>query len=274
MFVQRLLTVMIAVPFLVAALLTSQVWIFKTICLLSLGLSFFEFLTMAGFSRAEIRVGLIFGLCHFGILLFDWPFHSSDSHSLLFENTLLLIGIFFSQIILKSTSLPNEGAASAARTALTFFGIHYLSLGVFIARLRDLPEGIFWIFLLLLMTWLNDTFAYFFGHRFGKRRLAPKISPGKTVEGFLGGYLGTFLGFISCWIVFGRPISLLHGMLLVLTVGLAGPLGDLSESLLKRSFGVKDSGHVIPGHGGMLDRIDALLFTAPVVYFWAIYAWK
>ena len=99
-----------------------------------------------------------------------------------------------------------------------------------------------------------------------------RISPGKTVEGFFGGYLGTLAGFFLFWLLLENDLALWKGIVLTMLVGIAGPIGDLSESLIKRSFHVKDSGNIIPGHGGMLDRIDALLFTAPVVYFFAAFA--
>ncbi len=96
--------------------------------------------------------------------------------------------------------------------------------------------------------------------------MAPLVSPGKTWEGFATGLVGSLLGYLLVWYGFGQPIPLGPGLCLALATGFTGPAGDISESLLKRSMGVKDSGTLIPGHGGMLDRIDALLFNAPVVY--------
>ena len=112
--------------------------------------------------------------------------------------------------------------------------------------------------------WATDTFAYFTGRSFGKRKLAPKLSPGKTVEGFVGGLLGAMLtgGLFAAWIHLPLAVGLgIGGM-----AGIVGPLGDLFESALKRELGLKDFGRVMPGHGGILDRFDSLLFVAPLAY--------
>jgi phosphatidate cytidylyltransferase len=121
---------------------------------------------------------------------------------------------------------------------------------------------------LLLMTILmtSDTFAYFTGHAFGRRRLAPTISPGKTVEGALGGLVGGVVAALGIRVLGLPDMPLVHAVLLGLVVAAAGIAGDLFESLLKRWAGVKDSGRLFPGHGGMLDRLDSLLFGAPVLY--------
>lgn len=260
MLFQRILTVIIAAPFLVAAVLCPVAAVFKGVTALALLIGLSEFYTLLGLSKAERLFALFLGLMHTLYLLFC-PLRGGEH---LFETTLLLFVIFLFYVFRQHPSLQGV----AARVGLILFGIFYVgTLGATVGLLKDLPFGTFWIFLLLAMTWLNDTAAYFIGHRFGRRRLAPLISPGKTVEGFAGGFLGSFAGFLVFWSLMENPLTLAQGLILVFLVGLAGPLGDLSESLLKRSFGVKDSGNIIPGHGGMLDRIDALLFAAPVVYF-------
>jgi phosphatidate cytidylyltransferase len=121
---------------------------------------------------------------------------------------------------------------------------------------------------LLLMTILmtSDTFAYFTGHALGRRRLAPAISPAKTVEGAFGGLAGGVVGALGIRALGLPDMPLVHALLLGLVVATAGIAGDLFESLLKRWAGVKDSGRLFPGHGGMLDRLDSLLFGAPVLY--------
>jgi phosphatidate cytidylyltransferase len=150
-------------------------------------------------------------------------------------------------------------------------GIFYVAtLGATIGLIRDRFQGEIWVLMLLAMTWLNDTAAYFVGHWWGRRKLAPQVSPGKTREGFLGGIAGSLIGFVIVWLLFGKPLPLGAGLVMAASVGLVAPVGDLAESLLKRGFGAKDSGHIILGHGGLLDRIDALLFAAPVVYGFAL----
>ena len=115
----------------------------------------------------------------------------------------------------------------------------------------DRGEILFWV--IMLGTWASDTFAYFAGSAFGKHKLCPSISPNKSVEGAVAGFIGC--------------VSLMLSVLLGFGVAIVAPLGDLVESVLKRSFGVKDSGKIFPGHGGVLDRCDSLLFAMPVGYY-------
>jgi phosphatidate cytidylyltransferase len=126
--------------------------------------------------------------------------------------------------------------------------------------------GTAWVVLAFVVTWANDTFAYFAGMFFGKHLLYEKVSPKKTWEGFAGGAAGSVVGalVIRATLLPELPVSL--AILLGAGAAVLGPMGDFTESLLKRSAGVKDSGKIIPGHGGLLDRIDALLFVVPWVY--------
>jgi phosphatidate cytidylyltransferase len=129
----------------------------------------------------------------------------------------------------------------------------------------DLPAGVCWLVVVVASVWAMDTAAYAVGRMIGRRKLAPAISPGKTVEGALGGLVAA--GAVAAWLgyICGLPVPL--GLLLGLAIGVVGQAGDLFESLLKRCAGVKDSGAILPGHGGILDRLDSLLFAAPVAYF-------
>src|SRR5262249_39667736 len=139
-----------------------------------------------------------------------------------------------------------------------------------IAALRVLPPvtlGPWRLVMLLATVMFSDTLAFFCGHALGRHRLAPTISPGKTVEGAAGGLLGGMLGalLVVPWLP-GLPAA--HALALGLVAAALGIAGDLFESLLKRWAGVKDSGRLFPGHGGMLDRLDSLLFAAPVFYYY------
>lgn len=130
-----------------------------------------------------------------------------------------------------------------------------------------LEAGAAWIYATFAVTWAADTGAYFAGRAFGKHKMSPVLSPKKTWEGLIGGAITTFLAAWGIAVLLGLPLNLLGiiGLGLIGVVG--GTFGDLAESLLKRQAGVKDSGNLIPGHGGLLDRIDSLLFTAPLVYY-------
>lgn len=128
--------------------------------------------------------------------------------------------------------------------------------------------GLAWFLLALLVTWLSDTFAYLVGKTLGRRKLIPRVSPNKTVEGAIGGLAAAAITAILCDQIFGMELGIAPAIAIGILLGLAGQIGDLAESMLKRMRGVKDSGTLIPGHGGMLDRIDALIFV--VVVAWLI----
>lgn len=151
-----------------------------------------------------------------------------------------------------------------------FFGLVYLSLlPAYWAWVRELTPWKFWVFLLLAGTFLADTGAYVAGHFFGRRKLAPRVSPGKTVEGLCGGWFLAVAGALAVRSFFWPDYPMGYLLLAATLIAFVGPLGDLSESLIKRGVNIKDSGDLIPGHGGVLDRVDALLFTGPVVYYFA-----
>jgi phosphatidate cytidylyltransferase len=152
------------------------------------------------------------------------------------------------------------------RVGLAVLGAVYPGLLISaLIPLRKLPIGFWWVFLALTVTWANDTGAYFAGRAFGKHKLYPRISPSKTWEGAIGGSLASVLGACVVQHFWLHSLSLPGAALIGAGAAVLGPLGDLSESMLKRAFGAKDSGRLLPGHGGLLDRLDALLFNAPFV---------
>ena len=173
-------------------------------------------------------------------------------------------------------------AAPLLSASATISGTLYCGATLsFAVLLRSLPEvrggvsahpweGTLLVLLPLTATWVGDAAAYFAGRRLGRRRLAPRVSPGKTVEGGIAGLIGaTATGVLMGVALRGVPnfpVSPLVGGAMGLALGVAAQLGDLAESVLKREAGVKDSGTLLPGHGGALDRLDALLFTVPLAY--------
>ncbi len=137
---------------------------------------------------------------------------------------------------------------------------------------RDLgDEGPHYVVLTLLIAWWGDTGGYFFGRFLGKTKLYEAISPKKTREGFFGSIVGSLIGAAVACLWFLPTLPLAHGLALALVGGALGQFGDLVESLLKRSTGIKDTGKIVPGHGGILDRLDAVFITSPVVYLYAIW---
>jgi phosphatidate cytidylyltransferase len=142
-----------------------------------------------------------------------------------------------------------------------------------LARVRsDVPdEGAGLVLLALTLSWLGDTGAYFVGRLFGKTPLYPAVSPKKTRAGLLGAVLGATAGALGATFWYAPSVTLPHALALGAVSGLLGQAGDQTESLLKRSTGIKDSGGLLPGHGGMLDRIDALLVITPVLYLYTLF---
>lgn len=169
--------------------------------------------------------------------------------------------------------------------ALTVGGAFYIGglLGfVLLLRVMDTPlqggllaplrpqSGVGWVFLALMATWGQDVLAYLVGRRWGRRKMAPGLSPRKTWEGAAGGMAGAIAGTLLAVALFGLPLAPWAALLIGLVAGIVGPIGDLSESFIKRQAGLKDAGSLIPGHGGVLDRIDSLLFCAPAIYILAL----
>ncbi|QSO45369.1 phosphatidate cytidylyltransferase [Alicyclobacillus mengziensis] len=159
-----------------------------------------------------------------------------------------------------------QNRVSVQQSAFVLAGALYIGLGAkSLTEMHALPNGTLWLFVYLLSVWSTDTAAYFVGRSVGGRKLLPAISPNKTVSGSLGGLVAAIIIPTIVGVIAISP----HGWVKYVVVGFAasvvGQIGDLIESAYKRTSGVKDSGHLLPGHGGMLDRTDSLLFAAPIV---------
>ncbi len=169
--------------------------------------------------------------------------------------------------LLRADPLRDFGSLIAAAAAVAYVGF----LGSHFVLLRDLGDGEKWVLLAVLGTWATDTFAYGFGRLFGRRKLAPRISPGKTVEGTAAAMIGGFASVFVLGELFDLPMSTAEALLLCVLFSPFAIIGDLAESFVKRGAGVKDTSELVPGHGGFLDRLDSLLFTVPLVYYFAIW---
>lgn len=163
---------------------------------------------------------------------------------------------------------------AATDFAVTLAGIFYLGwIGAYLISLRNLEQGEFWLLFTLLIVWTADSAAYFIGRKYGRHRLSPKLSPKKSWEGYIAGVIfGTAIGVLIGWGLetyfgVGQGFSPLNGLLLGLMLSGLTTLGDLGESMFKRQAGVKDSGSILPGHGGVFDRIDSWLWAAVIGYY-------
>lgn len=183
----------------------------------------------------------------------------------------LTVSFAIGAILLSQLLSGRELKSSLVDVAVIAFGVFYVAwlLGHLIP-LRSFPDGPFLIFFLFLVTWAHDTGAFYVGYNWGRRPLAPRISPRKTWEGLAGGVVASILVAYGCRAWFLPTWTIAETFWTGALIGIVAPLGDLCESILKRSAGVKDSGGLIPGHGGVLDRADSLIFTAPAFYYYLL----
>lgn len=167
---------------------------------------------------------------------------------------------------------PKQLPAAGRHLGVCLSGLLYVPLLMMTLPLLKERGHPHWVALAMCMAFFSDTVAYFFGRAFGKHKLYEAVSPKKTLQGSFGGILGSCMATVgvgSLWLLPELPIA--HAIGLGVLGSVAGQTGDLVESMIKRTYGVKDSSNLLPGHGGMLDRIDAMLFVAPVVYGYVAY---
>lgn len=187
----------------------------------------------------------------------------------------LLTALALLTLIYHMADYERGAPQSATDFAISLSGVLYIGLiGAYMVSLRQMPNGAWWVLLSLSTIWAADSGAYFAGRAWGKHKLSPRLSPKKTWEGYLAGVLtGTLTG-AALAVVFpllaSHPLAGMtvgHGALLGALISILAPLGDLGESLFKRQAGVKDSGHLLPGHGGAFDRVDSWLWAGVIAYY-------
>ncbi len=173
-------------------------------------------------------------------------------------------------LMLNLLRIRQEGL-DISRVGKVILGVMYVPLLMsHFILIRQEPEGIRWIFFILVLAFSGDIAAYYVGRGMGRRKLLPEVSPGKTVEGTIGLFAGSIIGCMLFRQLFFPILPVSHTVILGLVGSVAGQLGDLCESALKRTAGVKDSGTLLPGHGGILDRLDCLMFITPFVYYYRV----
>lgn len=229
-------------------------------------------------SKAEYRpvksIGYVLCLPILFFTLTD-SFYRIDSYGkLLASIKIFSLGMFIALVILFSITIFKHARFNLNDIALTLFGVFYIVfLFSFVVLTRNLEGGFYYVWLIFIGAFATDTFAYFTGMKLGKNKLLPEISPKKTVEGSLGGVAGCILiallyGVFINYMHYLRPIPLYHFIVLGLLCGIISQIGDWAASAIKRYVKVKDYGNIMPGHGGVLDRFDSILFVAPVVYYY------
>ncbi len=213
-----------------------------------------------GFFKEKIE-GLIFAVLIPATVLYN------NSRILIAVITFCVLSVFI--LFLWQVKESNIDISSVAKV---IFGIMYIPfLMSHLILLRMLGNGVFWVLFILVLAFAGDTVALYVGKYFGKNKLIPAVSPGKTVEGTIGLVCGSV---VACLIFsyFCLPeISLIHIFILAFVGSIIGQLGDLFESAIKRNYGLKDASSLLPGHGGLLDRMDCLIFIVPFVYYYRIF---
>lgn len=261
---QRLWTAAVAIPLLIAFLLyTDRFWLAALVSLANL-IGLHEYASMAFPKEKSMEKIMLLG--GGGLLLPLWLGYGEAW----LVGGLMVIVIGQALLVL---ARPGELPQTAAKLSTALFGVLYVTvLLASIVFLFDQPAGRKWLFTVLMVVMGADSAAFFVGKSFGRTPLYPLISPNKSREGAIGGLVGSLLAGAIAKVLFFDEIG--WGALVVsaLLMSLLGQLGDLVESMLKRSFGVKDSGQLLPGHGGILDRLDSLLFAFPTALLCAVLA--
>jgi phosphatidate cytidylyltransferase len=268
---KRIVTAIVGLPILLYTVWSQSPYFFSALTAIAAILALVEFYGLAskGASKPQVIAGCVFAI----------PVLASY---LLNEPQLALAAFIALAIVCLANALrtPDEIKTSLTSVSSTVFGVVYVALlpGCLIG-VRMLPDTtthlsaphlaskLLTMFFALVM--LTDTGAFYVGRSVGRHKLAPRMSPGKTVEGAIGGFVTAMLTGVLCKLTFFSEIPITHAIALGAAIGTVGQVGDLAESMLKRGAGVKDSGNLLPGHGGMLDRIDSILFCAPLLFCYA-----
>jgi phosphatidate cytidylyltransferase len=268
---KRILTAIIGIPVLLYTVWSQSPYFFVALTAIAALLALNEFYGLAGKfdCKPQVVAGYAAALVVLASFLFDKP-------------SLAVAAVMALSILSLAVALgsSNELKDSLMSVSSTMFGVVYVALlpGCLIG-VRMLPDAITdltaphlaskLLTMFFAMVMMTDTGAYYVGRTLGRHKLAPRISPGKTIEGAIGGFVMAVVTGALCKVIFFHEIALTHAIALGAAIGLVGQIGDLAESMLKRGAGVKDSGNLLPGHGGMLDRIDSILFCAPLLYYYA-----
>ncbi len=259
---KRLLTGVIGIPIIYVILWYLPKEYLWLLILTAAGLGMHELYRMAEQKgvRPQKTLGIVLGLLL--VINFFKPLFPDLKFEFLV--TLFLVVVMLARLF---SARPVDGALEDI--SVTLLGIFYVAmLFGFQSRIRMLNDGKQWLVFMYIVIWASDTAAYYIGTAFGRHRLYEKISPKKSVEGLAAAVAGAVLASLACRLWFMPTMPAMEAATLGAILSCVGVLGDLAESLIKRGVGVKDSGGLIPGHGGVLDRMDSMLFAAPVLFYY------
>ncbi len=254
--VKRVAAAAVLAPVVVAAALWENPFAWLMLVLLAIFLSLLEYAVIA-FDVTEMWDRMF--LVMMGTLL--------GAFSMMLPRFLIELGIWAVMVTAVAlVVLSPHPPTAAARMGKHFVGLFLIAYLLSFAGLsKQMPHGGYWILLMLTTVWFGDTGAYFIGKTLGRHKLAPLVSPNKTWEGAIGG-LAASMGAGALGTLYVPDLPLQVALPLSALLGIMGQFGDLAESLVKRTYNVKDSGSIIPGHGGVWDRVDAVVFAAPMLF--------
>lgn len=273
MLAKRILTGIIAIPLLIVLVYWGSEVIFLIIIMLAVGFGLFEFhkINFAGdkFTKA---ISIVPGLVVVWFIYYYRDYLSLEninglSWFITWSITFVTLVVFL--FLLMQLMFFSQKVLSFTKPLMVVIGILYVSLFLsYLILIRCGEDGRSWVFFTLLVVWFGDCGAYGIGSLTGKHQLHAGASPNKTVEGSLGGVAASLIAAFVAKLLFLKQLTMIHCVALALGIAVISQLGDLCESTFKRRNSVKDSGTLLPGHGGILDRIDSLLFAAPFVYYY------
>jgi len=265
MHLKRWLTGIIGVPLLVYLILSGPRWIFYGVLFMASGLGVREFLRMTA-PGLPPPVKIISAVLIFLLFYFLWRGPLFLAFPVFCTWAMMPLAYF----LFSSPALRNRAAEDIGKLSLA---VLYVILPLALLILIDRhPRGNLWILFLFTVIFSGDTGAFYFGRLLGRKKLYVSVSPGKTWAGAVGGFSASVISGLLFFHIFHMEGSAPLAGLLGGGLGVAGQIGDLVESMLKRSAGVKDSGRVFPGHGGILDRMDGVLFAIPVLYVYLVWS--
>ena len=265
---KRILTALVALPILLATVWVETPYYFAAIAAVAALVALYEFYSLA--SKVGCRplsvLGCAAALVVMAAFVIDRP-------------AWIVAALAFLSILSLAAAIlrPDDQARALASVSATVFGVIYTALlAGYLMGVRMTPDTpatpklaaklLTTFFAMVMMT---DTGAYYTGRSIGRHKLAPRVSPGKTIEGSVGGFITAAVAGLVCKYLFFPTMPTWHALALGAVIGIVGQVGDLAESMLKRGSEVKDSGQIFPGHGGMLDRLDSILFCAPIIYYYS-----
>jgi phosphatidate cytidylyltransferase len=268
---KRILTAAVALPILLYSIWSQSVYFFVALTGIAVLLALSEFYGLA--SRAGCKPQIVFGYAAALMVIAAFVFQEPML-------TVAVIAALALAVLAAEVFRPANMQESMASVSATVFGVIYVALlAGCLVGVRVMPDIttetvvphlasklLTMFFAIVIMT---DTGAYYVGRSIGRHKLAPRVSPGKTIEGAVGGFVMAVVTGFVCKLTFFTEIPTAHAVAIGAAIGVIGQIGDLAESLLKRGANVKDSGTLLPGHGGMLDRVDSILFSAPLLYYYS-----